>query len=350
MKKQIAAIAGIATLFLGACAPMNKPAEVSTETKRLNIVTSFYPVYEFTKQVVGEEANVNLLIGAGTEAHGYEPSAKDVATISEADAFVYLNENLETWAPSVIESLKDSKVKIVKATEGMKLMAEDDHDHEAHSHDADDHSHDHEGESHDHDHDGHDHHDDKDKQESHDHDHESHHHEFDPHVWLSPKKAVVLVETIRDYLSATYPEKAEIFKANADKYSKELNALDKEFETALANAKEKTFVTQHAAFGYLAEEYDLEQVAINGITPDAEPSPARLAELAKFVKDNHVHYIYFEENASEKIAKTLADEAGVQLEVLNPLESLTEEQMQKGENYISIMKANLQALLKTTNH
>ena len=101
-------------------------------------------------------------------------------------------------------------------------------------------------------------------------------------------------------------------------------------------------MTQHTAFRYLATDYGLNQVGIAGISPEAEPSPARLAELTKYIKENEIRYIYFEENASEKIAKTLATETGV------VLESLTKEEMDKGDDYISVMKENLQALLKTT--
>ena len=189
-------------------------------------------------------------------------------------------------------------------------------------------------------------------EEEHNHEGEEHHdeheHEFDPHVWLSPKKAKLLVEKITAQLSEAFPEKASAFKTNAQAYLEKLSQLDNEYTTALKDAKQKNFVTQHTAFRYLATDYGLNQVGIAGISPEAEPSPARLAELTKYIKENEIRYIYFEENASEKIAKTLATETGVVLEVLNPLESLTKEEMDKGDDYISVMKENLQALLKTT--
>ena len=220
---------------------------------------------------------------------------------------------METWVPTVMKSLTDSKVKEIKATKDMELLPiEDEHDHEGEEH------------------------------------HDEHEHEFDPHVWLSPKKAKVLVEKITAQLSEAFPEKASAFKTNAQAYLEKLSQLDNEYTTALKDAKQKNFVTQHTAFRYLATDYGLNQIGIAGISPEAEPSPARLAELTKYIKENEIRYIYFEENASEKIAKTLATETGVVLEVLNPLESLTKEEMDKGDNYISVMKENLQALLKTT--
>ena len=311
VSKKIIAVLG-AVFLLGACSQPTTSTKPQKESK-LNIMTTFFPMYDFTRNIVGEEGNVTLLISAGTEPHEYDPTAKDIAKISQSDALVYDNENMETWVPTVMKSLTDSKVKEIKATKDMELLPIEEDD-------------EHEGEEH----------------------HDEHEHEFDPHVWLSPKKAKLLVEKITAQLSEAFPEKASAFKTNAQAYLEKLTELDKEYSSALKDAKQKNFVTQHTAFRYLATDYGLNQVGIAGISPEAEPSPARLAELTKYIKENEIRYIYFEENASEKIAKTLATETGVVLEVLNPLESLTKEEMDKGDNYISVMKENLQALLKTT--
>lgn len=310
MKRTTKLLALLGAAFtLGAC---SSPAN-SASNGKLNIMTTFYPMYEFTKNIAGDEANVSLLIGAGTEPHDYDPSAKDIAKISESDALVYDNENMETWVPTVMDSLKDSKVTPIKATQDLVLLPggeeEEDHDHGA----------------------------------------EGHHHEYDPHLWLSPYRAKMLVEKITEQLSATFPEKASTFQSNAKAYLEKLTALDEEYTTALKDAKQKNFVTQHTAFHYLALDYGLNQVGITGISPEAEPTPSRLAELTTYIKDNDIKYIYFEENASEKIAQTLATETGVELAVLNPLESLTEADQQAGKDYISVMKENLAALRKTTD-
>lgn len=307
MKKISLLLAGLLSIFLVAC------SNQKNADGKLNIVTTFYPVYEFTKQVAGDEASVELLIGAGTEPHDYEPSAKAVATIQDADAFVYENENMETWVPDLLKTLKNKEEKVIKATGNMLLLPG--------------------GE----------------EEEDHDHGEEGHHHEYDPHVWLSPKRAIKMVEHIRDSLSKAYPDKKATFEKNAAAYVKKLEALDKEFEDGLANAKQKSFVTQHAAFNYLALDYGLKQVPISGLSPDSEPSASRLAELTEYIKKNKIKYIYFEENASQALASTLAKETGVELDVLNPLESLTEEQTKDGADYISIMQANLKALKKTTD-
>ena len=125
------------------------------------------------------------------------------------------------------------------------------------------------------------------------------HHEYDPHVWLSPARAIKLVEHIRDSLSADYPDKKATFEKNAAAYIEKLKALDKAYTEGFSSAKQKSFVTQHAAFRYLALDYGLNQVSISGLSPDAEPSASRLAELTEYIKKNKISYIYFEENASQ---------------------------------------------------
>ncbi|HEM5998362.1 TPA: zinc ABC transporter substrate-binding protein AdcA [Streptococcus suis] len=308
MKKLAVLGLSLSLLALSACG--NSTASQDDE---LNIVTTFYPVYEFTKQVVGEEGTVDLLIEAGTEVHDFEPSAKDIAVIQEADTFVYENENMETWVPDVLDTIDTEQVGVIKATEGMLLLPgseEEEHDHA-------------EG--------------------------EEHHHAYDPHVWLSPERSITLVETIRDGLIAQYPEKKAIFEENAAAYIEKLTDLDAKYYETLSAAKQKYFVTQHTAFAYLALDYGLKQVSITGVAADEDPTPSRLAELTEYINKYGIKYIYFEENASKSVAETLAKETGVQLDVLNPLESLTDEDMKNGEDYISVMEDNLAALEKTTS-
>ncbi|HFR3408069.1 TPA: ZinT/AdcA family metal-binding protein [Streptococcus suis] len=309
MKKVGLLFLSVSALLLGACGN-----STASEDGKLNIVTTFYPVYEFTKQVAGDEANVDLLVKAGTEVHGYEPSAKDIARIQEADAFVYENENMETWVHDVEKSLDTTKVNVISATEGMLLLPGGEEEHEGH-----------------------------------DHSEEGHSHAYDPHVWLSPERAITLVENIRDSLVAKYPEKKDAFETNAAAYIEKLDALDAKYSETLSAAKQKYFVTQHTAFAYLALDYGLKQVSITGVAADEDPTPSRLAELTEYINKYGIKYIYFEENASKSVAETLAKETGVQLDVLNPLESLTDEDMKNRKDYISVMEDNLTALEKTTS-
>ncbi|MGX7263638.1 metal ABC transporter substrate-binding protein [Enterococcus crotali] len=302
-------------LTLTACG-QTKEQDNSGKSDTIKVVTTFYPMYDFAKNVVGDAGDVQLLIPAGTEPHDYEPSAKDIAKITDADVFVYNSHELETWVKDVLENVDEKKVAVVEAAGSIDLM---------------------EGAAHEHDHDG----------EEADHDEHDHDHELDPHVWLDPVLAQKEVEAIRDALVKKYPDKKETFEKNATAYIEKLKELDTEYKEAFTNAKNKTFVTQHAAFGYLAKQYGLTQESIAGISPDQEPSPSRLAELKKYIKEHNVSVIYFETSASSKVAETLARETNVELAVLNPLESITQKEQDQGEDYISVMKANLEALKKS---
>lgn len=290
----------VSCLFLGACAQEGQ----STSNKQVKVMTTFYPMYAFTKAIVGDNGTVDLLIPAGTEAHDYEPSARDLAKISEAGMMVYNSNHFETWIKDVKKNMKDSQTTFVQASQGIQLLtSQEENLADGHEHDS-----------------------------------------VDPHVWLDPVLAQKEVTTIRDALIKKYPKYQKAFTQNAANYLAKLAKLNERYQTATSQAKNKTFVTQHAAFGYLAHQYGLNQVAIAGLSPDEEPSPSRLASLKTFIDENQVKVIYFEENASSKVAQTLAKETGVKLAVLNPLEGLTKKQMQAGEDYLSVMEDNLQAL------
>jgi len=237
----------VLSVLLTACGGQEKKEASSNE--KIQVMTTFYPMYEFTKQVVGDKGDVELLIPAGTEPHDFEPSAKDLAKISDSDVFVYNSPELETWTDNLTDTIDTKQTEIIQASKDIKLMEGTEHDHEeAHDHDTQEH-------------------------EEH-----GHSHELDPHVWLDPALAIKEVETIRDQLSKKYPDDKAAFEKNAASYIDELKKLDEEFQTAFKDAKNKTFVTQHAAFGYLANQYGLTQEAIAGISPDQEPSPSRLSE------------------------------------------------------------------------
>ncbi|WP_321387305.1 metal ABC transporter substrate-binding protein [uncultured Enterococcus sp.] len=301
----------LSSIFLAAC---GNQAESNKETNDdITVMTTFYPMYNFTEQVVGDEGTVELLIPSGTDAHDFEPSAKDIAKISDSDVFVYNSTEFETWAEDILANVDQEKVKVVEASQDIELMEGDAHDHE------DDEAHA-----------GHD-----------------HSHDVDPHVWLDPVLAQKEVEAIRDGLIEKYPDKKEAFEKNAAAYIEKLQNLDTEYKEAFADAKNKTFVTQHAAFGYLANQYGLTQESISGISPDQEPSPSRLAQLKEFIDEHEVSVIYFEATASSKVAETLAKETGVELSVLQTLESLTEDEQKAGKDYISVMQENLEALKKS---
>ncbi len=277
------------------------------ESKKLQIVTTFYPMYYFTQKVAGSSANVELLIPNGVEPHDWEPTAKDMAKIQDSDLFVYNNRNFETWTEKVFKSINDSNLNVVEASNGIELMDALDSE-------------------------------EKDTQ------HSEHTSSIDPHVWLSPVLAQQEVDNIAKALEQADPKNKDQFQKNAAALNSELADLDRLYKETIDKAQNKEFVTQHAAFGYLAKQYGLTQIPIAGLSPDVEPTLGKLAELTELTKKKNVKVIYFEEMTSAKVAKTLAKEIGAKTEVLNPLEGLTKEEQEQGLDYIGVMKKNLESL------
>ncbi|KRE48990.1 metal ABC transporter substrate-binding protein [Paenibacillus sp. Soil522] len=316
---KIILISAVTALLLAGCGGNNdgiKNGNIESEGsgKKLKVVTSFYPMYEFSKQVAGEHADVISLIPAGVEPHDWEPSAKDMANIKEADLFVY-NGIVEGWAEQALESAPNDKRVVVEASGGVQLMEGVEHEEEGHEEEE----------------------------------HEEEGHGLDPHIWLSPVLAQREVLAIQEAFMKADPEHKDDYKANADAYMAKLKELDDAFKSGLQGIKHTEFVTQHAAFGYLAKEYGLTQVPIAGLSPEQEPSPEQMAEVVAFAKEREIKTILFETLVDPKIAQTIADEIGAKTDVLNPIEGLTEEEKKDNLDYIGIMAKNLEALKKALN-
>ncbi|GGD66943.1 metal ABC transporter substrate-binding protein [Paenibacillus nasutitermitis] len=285
---------------------------------KLKIVATFYPMAEFSRQVAGSHAEVIGLIPSGTEPHDWEPSAKDMVQIQEADVFVY-NGLVEEWVQDALDSAGSQQRIVVEASSGIELMESMIVEEEGEGGRDEDHDHNHAHE------DG---------------------HVLDPHVWLSPVLAQQEVAAIQRALVQADPAHEADYKKNAEAYIARLQDLDEAFRKGLENPKRKEFVTQHAAFGYLAKEYGLTQIPIAGLSPDEEPSPEKMAGVVEFAKKNQMKTIFFETLVEPKVAQTIADEIGAKTDVLNPLEGLTEEETAQEMDYIAVMNKNLEALKK----
>ena len=260
------------------------------------VVASFYPVAEFVRQVGGERVQVQVLIADGTEPHDWEPTARDLGRVAKARLFVY-NGGVEPWAPKAIEAIGAGKVNALEAAQGlMELKGEP-----------------------------------------------------DPHVWLSPKLAAREVQAICRALSQADPQGASSYEQNAMAYQAKLEALDQKLVQVAAQAKRKEFVTTHAAFGHLAEDYGLKQLAIMGLSPEAEPAPADLTRLVRLIEKKQIKYVFFETLVSPKVAQTLAAETKAKTLVLNPLEGLTKEERSAGADYLSVMEQNIKNLQLALN-
>ena len=255
------------------------------------------------KEISGDLNDVRM-IQSSSGIHSFEPSANDIAAIYDADVFVYHSHTLESWAGSLDLSLQNSKVKVIEASEGMTLervsgledmQAGDGIDEKT---------------------------------------------LYDPHTWLDPEKVAEEAQIIADKLSELDNANKDTYQKNAQSYSNKAHDLTNKYKPIFEKASQKTFVTQHTAFSYLAKRFGLNQLGIAGISPDQEPSPRQLTEIQEFVKTYKVKTIFTESNASSKVADTLVKSTGVSLKTLNPLEA----DPQNDKSYLENLEENLAVL------
>ncbi|MFA5095338.1 MAG: zinc ABC transporter substrate-binding protein [Candidatus Paceibacterota bacterium] len=287
---------------------------------KISIVSTLYPLYDFAKEIGGDNVNVTLLLPPGVEAHAYEPKPSDIVKINSTQIFIYTGEFMEPWAHDIIESV-DKKVKVVDASTGIEMMEEGDYKHEEeHEHEEADH---HESE-------------------------EAHHHGgVDPHIWLDFNNAKIMAENITKALVEIDPQNAEYYQNNLESYQIKLTELDDTYKNTLSVCKSKTIIYGgHYAFGYLAKRYGLEYVSAQGFSPDAEPTAKDLIDLVDQIKKSNIKYVFYEELTTPKIAETLANETEAKMLLLNAAHNLTKEDYEKNISFLSIMKENL-ANLKT---
>ena len=303
------------------------------DPNRLQVMASFYTMYDFAQKIGGEHVQVTCMVPSGTEPHDWEPSTKDITRMEQADVFIYNGAGMEHWVSDVLAGLSNKKLISVEASQGVSLLRsaeeEDSHDHD----DADAEDAVHEEDAADRvvaaAPDGHDAHE---------------HGEYDPHVWLDPMNAKQEMQNICEAFSEADPEHRADYQANYEKWAKQLDELDKTYQTTLENLSERNIVVAHEAYGYLCRRYNLTQVSIEGMSPDSEPDPGRMADIIDFVRANNVRAIFFEELSGSRTAETVAAETGVKLLTLSPLEGLSDRQEETGGDYFSVMEENLQQL------
>ncbi|MFI7580976.1 metal ABC transporter solute-binding protein, Zn/Mn family [Kocuria kalidii] len=263
-----------------------------------------------SERVGGDLVAVESLTPAGADAHDMELSPAAVADLGEADVVVYLS----GFQPAVDDAVATTAPEhVLDAAGPAELMAAPDHDH-AHE------DHDHEG--HDHGHEGHD------------------HGGVDPHFWLDPVRLGAVAQELAREFGAADPGNADSYESNAAELARQLDELDDRFREGLASCEQRTLVAGHEAYGYLAEKYGLEQAGVAGLDPEAEPSPARLAEVGEIIEEQGVTTVFTESRLNPKVARTLAEDHGIDSAVLDPVES----QVDGTRDYQQVMRANLEAL------
>jgi len=267
--------------------PVLKKPDIS-DSGKLRIVTTYYVPYELVHQIGGANIEVVNLTSGGVEPHDYEPSPADLAEITKSDLFILNGAGLDHWALDFIA--KYPEVRSIMLSDEVKLLPTVNED---------------------------------------------------PHFWLDPLRVTSLVTVIARELSLLAPENETYFFAQAQSFQSQLTGLDQEFQNGLKNCQLNKIVVAHDAFGYLGETYGFEVINISGLSHDEEPSGKQLAEISEIVKTDNIKYIFYESASDRSLSDTVARETGTELLELNPLETLTNEELNSGENYVSIMRGNL---------
>lgn len=293
--KRTAALIFTASLALSGCAAYSDaPASVSTANQAggtLQVVAGSYPFAFVAERVGGDQVNVTNLTNPGEEPHDVELTAAQVASVGSADLVLYQ----AGFQPAVDAAVNQAKPqRVLDAATFLELQPL-------------------EGET-----------------------------ALDPHTWLDPLNLVEVTRQTRDVLLAASPSDPAQIETNAADLIEELRGLDKELQADLENCRTRTFITSHAAFGYLASRYGLTQVGISGIEPDVEPTAARVAQVQQIASETGVTTIFFETIASPAVAKSIAADLGLTTDVLDPLEGITSES--RGSDYLQVMVANGVAL------
>ena len=299
---KIAVAVSALSLVLAGC------SSSESESSGLKVIAAFYPLEFVAKTIGGDLISVENMTPPGVEPHDLELTPKQITTLDNADLLLYIAGFQPALEEAASQSAPANSLDVM-AINGLNLLGatEDGHNHgeEAHS------------------------------------DEEM---VSDPHVWLDPERLIVVAKAVAAKLSEVDPDNSETYATNLTAFVEQLEGLDADFTSGLASCERRLIVTSHAAFGYLADAYNLEQEAISGLSPESEPTPKRLNEIGKEAKADGTTTIFFETLASPKVAQTLADDLNISAAVLDPIEGIGE-----GQTYFSIMESNLAALRKALN-
>ncbi len=272
--------------------------------KKITIITTIFPFYDFAKQVGKDKVNVVMLIPPGVEIHSFEPRPRDIISLNEADIFIYGGSIMDIWASDILKSIKKSKHIVVDASAGLELM-----DRSSEGNKSEDST-------------------------------------KDPHYWLDFDNDLKIINTITDALIKKDAVSKEFYMNNARIYKNTLLDLDDEYKRTLKLCKYKTIIyAGHFAFGYFARRYGLSYLSpYKGISPDSEPTPRNISELIEVIKKQQIQYIFFEELLEPKLAKVIEKETGVKLLLLHAGHNISKDEFNNNETFLQIMKDNLTRL------
>lgn len=311
MKKIILPLVLLLIIIVGA---ILFQGESSHQEKEVLIVTSFYPLFELSSTIGGERVEVVNLTPPGVDPHDFEPSLKDLSRAESADIFIYNGGGLDPWAERKEGELSEKGVLVLNMSSYFHLL------------------------------DGYHHHEEEDEQHN-----DEDHHVKDPHFWLDPLMISEIEKIILSSLIQVDPLGEDYYRENSKKTTALIEELHNRYKVGLGDCRLKSVVISHASLGYLAKRYNFEMISISGISPLEEPSPAKLAEITKVVKNKGIKHIFFETTIPTTLAETIAKETGAETLTFNPIASPTKKELDEGDNYFSLMRENLEKLRTALN-
>jgi ABC-type metal ion transport system, periplasmic component/surface adhesin len=316
MKKGITFLITIILIFSLLVIGISKINKQSQSEEKIKVIATLFPQYDFAKQIGGDKVDVSLLLTPGTETHTYEPTPQDIINVNKADLYIYTGKYMEPWSDKIANSIT-SNTQVLDASKNINLINEEQFEKE---HDTVDNN----------------------EEES----DNSHHHEYDPHIWLNPQNAIGMVKNIEEELCNIDPQNKEYYQKNAENYIKQLTNLDNEIEITIRESqKNKIAFGGTFAYAYFIQRYNLQYVsAYDSCGENSEPSVTKVKEVIDYMKENNINVIFYQELSAGKIADTISKETGATKLVFHTIHNASQEEINNGETYISLMQKNLQNL------
>lgn len=294
----------VIAIFLLQMYVSKQDAKVETENKKPTVTLSTFALYDIAKHISQNTLELVMILPFGVDAHSFEPTPKLMAKIMGSDLVVYSGAGLEPWT-----STFEFKSSVIDMSKSVKLLKPKD-EHEGHDH--------------------------------HDHGHDA----VDPHYWLDIQNMISATKLMSEEFTKLFPDNAQLYKNNSEKYIAKLKSIDAKYKKSLSNCKKETIIVNHNAFSYLSNNYGFHVEALSGLSPDAQPSAKNMVRLIEHVKEHDVKVVFFESFVSDKAMKSIAQEAQVDVDVLQPLGNITRDEADKNLSYEDIMLDNLQKISK----
>ena len=310
----------LTTLFsMSSCS--SAKSESKNDSGKISVVTTIFPYYDFTRSIAGDKADIRLLLSPGSEPHSYDPSPSDIVAIENCDIFIYNGGESDEWVESVLDSVKNKNMKVMRMMDYVDLLYEQSVEHDEHDHEIE-----------------------------HEHEHE-YGEEYDEHIWTSIKNAEKLTTAIYDELSLCDSANKATYSSNKDSYLSELHTLDSEISDIVSNAKRNTVVFgDRFPFLYFVTDYSLEyECAFPGCSSETEPSISTVTHMIDFTREHQVPVVFYLEFSNGKVAKLISEDSGAKILRFSSCHNVTKDEFADGATYISLMKQNANALKEALN-